>query len=125
MNMGIEMRICQLVGLILALIFLGCESKKTGPAATATAPPKPTIKVELNEVGQAKVRFPDHVQRIFRDSGRYNNYYDYVAVIELSSLKDLRAYKKQVDFLMKQLEEAEKQMEIHELQLDGKPRTAR
>lgn len=99
------MKVCQIIGLLIAAIFLGCADETTAPPP----PPKPTIKVELNEVGQVMVSFI-HMKGT-------TDKYEYHSEVELHTLADLRAYKKQVDFLVKQLDEAERQMEIHELEV--------
>jgi hypothetical protein len=100
--------ITQLWIFVLAIpisLLVGC-SKHRSPEPKPP-PLKPTIKVEKIEGTESiglKIRF-----------FYLHKYYDDVWV-DLNSLEDLRDYKREVEFLLNRIEEAERRMEIHEPQ---------
>lgn len=89
----------------LIAVVAGC-----GPADPNSKPPQPEIRVERTEAPTGilvKVEYGHH-------SGGSNNY------VKLDTLQKLQSYRKQVEFLSAQLEEAEKRMSVRE-QSEKKP----
>ncbi len=83
-------------------VFVGC-----GPSEPRPAPPAPEIRVERSESSGRGVTVKVHYSH--QDGGSSS-------MVTLDSPEKLQEYKKQVSFLLTQLEEAEKRMQVHEPQ---------
>lgn len=90
--------------LVLLIFCIGCP--KPAPKPTPPPPPAPLIQCDLYENVdgiEIKVNYFYH----------YNNNKAWVNV-DLKNLEEVQKYKKQVEFLLTQLEDFEKRMTIHE-----------
>lgn len=90
-----------LVVVSAGLALTGCE------AAPRPAPPQPEIRVERSESTSDGVSIT--VRYLNHETG--NNY----AHTVLNNPEKLQQYKKQVSFLLTQIEDAEKRMTVHEV----------
>jgi hypothetical protein len=93
--------------LTFAAVSFSCAEKKPQPAPPP--PPTSTIEVEEHETNKnisLTVRYVNHFQ-------------DYTVFVKLDSLAKLRAYKKEVEFLLQRIEQVEERMNVHE----DKPKT--
>jgi hypothetical protein len=91
--------------IILALALIGlclCSTTGCDKKSAAKQPQVKVERVERNNSSSLKVSYENH---------SCNNYGHYT---ELQSLEQLRAYKTQVQFLLSQIEEAEKRMDQNE-----------
>jgi len=96
---------------VIAMI-QGCKPPDDGPRPVPPPPPKPTIKVEQSETdtqNSLSVHYLHHNQEINHQSGFVGNPY-----VQLNNIEEVLAYKKQAEFLLKALDEAERKMTIHE-----------
>lgn len=96
--------------LSVVAIITGCQPPKPRPAPPP--PPKPTIKVEQSETNTTNslsVYYLNHSQAINWNNNSIGNPY-----VTLDNIEEVLAYKKEVEFLSKALDEAERKMTIHE-----------
>lgn len=87
----------------------GCGDPPSRP--TPPPPSMPTIKVEQQETNQNTtlvVIYLNH-ERDSYGNGRYSEPY-----VKINKLDNLRAYKKEVEFLLSRIDDTEKKMLIHE-----------
>ncbi len=102
----------------LLVVIEGCDEvpqqlTQPSPVVKVVLPPPqmPTIKVEIFDTSkevELRVLYVNHFQN--------EKYYDYAI---LKTIEDLKAYRKEVDFLVQQLDEVEKRMKTHE-QIESK-----
>lgn len=83
--------------------FLGCESQNKTP------PHHPTIKVEQTETDTMNT-----VSVYYSHHDRCQFEFNEESCVHLNSIEEILAYKKQVEFLLKTLDEAERKMTVHE-----------
>jgi hypothetical protein len=88
--------------LLSLLVVAGCAQKVQPPPPP---PPMPSIEVEEHETNGGVM-----IRVIYLNHNSYNN----VANVSLEKLDSLRNYKKEVEFLLKRIEETEQKMSIHE-----------
>lgn len=96
-------RILSLVALLSLVFLTGCPSEPR----QKPPPPQPEIKVERSERTGAVV-----VTVYYLNHNRQQNCGNSYATV--STLEEIRAYKKQAEFLVSQLDEAEKRMATNE-----------
>jgi len=97
----------------LLLVFLGMLGCESSPPTPPPPPPKPTIRVERQEDVNGVVLiiwYDDH----HRDHLGNHNYTGPYARFCVSNKEELQEYKRQLEFLLSQIEEVEKRMTVHE-----------
>jgi len=90
----------KLILIAACLAVAGCKQEPAPP------PPKPSIEVEMTDNTEwtgMTVYFRHHT--VGQQTGPY---------VTLNTPQDIQDYKKQVEFLLKRLDEAETKMNIHE-----------
>lgn len=98
--------------LSVAAMIQGCKPLENGPRPAPPPPPKPTIKIEQSETNtenSLSVYYLNHEQVINWQNNRVGNPY-----VNLTNIEEVLAYKKEVEFLIKALDEAERKMTVHE-----------
>ena len=115
----------QFVLLLVWFIFIGCDNdvKTTGIRPTPP-PPKPTIRidqVETNLNNSISVWYINHNINVSRRNDSVDPVIGIPHVV-LNDIEQIQLYKKEVQFLLKRLEEVEEKMTISETGTNG-PKT--
>lgn len=103
---------------IFGLLTIGCADPDR-PKVVPPPPPQPKIKVEQYETDATNalsVYYLNHSREVDFQRNFVGNPY-----VNLNNIEQVRAYKKQVEFLLKSLEDAERKMNTHE---DGQEATS-
>ena len=101
---------------MFSALISGCQSKNSKKYVK----PQPKIRIdrsETNSYNSVRVSFENHEWD--RGEGWIGNPH-----ADLNNLKEVQAYKKEVEFLLKELEQAEQKMEIHEDKPNGPQTTS-
>lgn len=84
--------------ILLVVLFVGCESKKIFPP--------PTIEVQRLDTA-SNTGMTVYFRHFLRDSNG-------TTYVQLDSPEEIAAFREQVDFLIKRLEEGDVRMNVHE-----------
>lgn len=87
----------------------GCNPQNC--TTLVVSPPKPTIRIDQTDTD---TRSTIYVYYVDHDKEADQNGYVGKPYVHLSNIEEVLAYKKQAEFLLKALDEAERKMTIHE-----------
>ncbi len=95
---------------VIMMFVIGCDQPR--PGYVPPPPPKPTVVVELSESSSKNsitIYFKNHKQ----DRNEAGNLSGPQWIV-LNNIEDLNAYKKEIEFLSKRIDETIEKMTIHE-----------